>query len=215
MKKNLGKAPNKELLQTAESLCRQAEAFYQNENLSAAEHYWKAALKEDQHCAEAYFGLGRIAYIELLETAPGGVTFSSANKAVTMLMRAIDEGLPGEQVFMTLAGVYEAVNEVESVIGILEAGLIKFPESIDLLILTAKNLNFNLEFESSIPYLLKAIELDPNKPDAWEEISYVRLMRGEFSNAINAAKRVIEIHPRSPRARHYHSVAQSRLALWN
>ena len=54
------------------------------------------------------------------------------------------------------------------------------------------------DFKGSIPYFKKAIKMDANYPDPWNNLSVAYANIGEIDNAINALKQSIRIYPYYP-----------------
>jgi tetratricopeptide (TPR) repeat protein len=67
------------------------------------------------------------------------------------------------------------------------------------------------DFEAALPLLEEASGLAPNHPDVWNELAFVLGHLGRLEDALNAAKKAVDLQPENPK--YYNAVIGNRMKL--
>jgi tetratricopeptide (TPR) repeat protein len=169
-----------------------------------AEDLLQQALRKHADCARALAGLGQIA-----------LDREQFSAAVEKLERALAVAPEATRLHYTLGMAYRGLGDLSQARHHLEHAGKGDPPSCDPLqgrlgslrvgekadILRSTKLLAAGNTEAAVPYLRRAVEINPESTEAWTNLAVALSRTGERQEALNAYRRALEIEPRNARAR--------------
>jgi tetratricopeptide (TPR) repeat protein len=166
------------------------ETYLTRKEYDKAKHYFEKAIALTPEWQIPHNNLARL-YLYQGQTA----------EAIKNLTSALDKNPKNAAAYMTLGNLYSASGQGEKVIGVYEKALAAMPElwpaANNLAYLLAGENAGQADLERARELALKAVAMQPDRPDVIDTLGWVHYQRGEIDLAITELEKAVSMAPDS------------------